>query len=93
MTGILTKLPPSKKKPQTKDFPTNINICCLAFMDSDVKQTKKKLTKKTLVALLTKDACLELAEEGSKQNPQLRDLVKCFVRSPLFPASVTTVYQ
>lgn len=58
MTGILTKLPPSKKKPQTKDFPTNINICCLAFMDSDVKQTNKKKPNKKNPCCLIDKRCL-----------------------------------
>lgn len=41
--------------------------------------------EKEFVALLATDVCLELAEEGSKQNPVLRDLVKCFVSNSFFP--------
>lgn len=41
--------------------------------------------EKEFVALLATDVCLELTEEGSKQNPVLRDLVKCFVSNSFFP--------
>jgi len=50
--------------------------------------------EKGFVALLATDVCLELTDEASKQNPMLRDLVKCFVSNSFFPekdVSVTMV--
>lgn len=50
--------------------------------------------EKEFLVLLATDVCLELTEEGSKQNAVLRDLMKCFVSNSLFPekdVSVTVI--
>lgn len=50
--------------------------------------------EKEFLVLLATDVCLELTEQGSKQNAVLRDLMKCFASNSFFPekdVSVTVV--
>lgn len=50
--------------------------------------------EKEFLVLRATDVCLELTEQGSKQNAVLRDLMKCCVSISFFPekdVSVTVV--